>query len=280
MGIRRSSPDWVKAEPLTVCYMPRGIRLDQCLMDRGLAESRTKAQGLIRAGEVIVGNHLVDKPGTLVDPGAAIQIRATSEDVSRGAAKLRGALDAFPIEIEGRLAADLGASTGGFTQVLLERGARRVDAFDVGYGLLHERLRQDPRVVVHDRVNVRYLTGSEIEPAGIVVMDLSFIGLELILEAAARISRPEAEFIALVKPQFEAGPASVSKGGVVRKEGVILRVLREHFDHLHANSFNPCGLIPSPIKGRKGNQEFLSWFRKKVFPGECPTAPDLGRIVW
>jgi 23S rRNA (cytidine1920-2'-O)/16S rRNA (cytidine1409-2'-O)-methyltransferase len=259
--------------------MPKGIRLDQCLMDRGLAESRTKAQGLIRAGEVIVGNHLVDKPGTLVDPSVAIQIRAAPLDVSRGASKLRGALDAFPIEVEGKLAADLGASTGGFTQVLLERGARRVEAFDVGYGLLHERLRQDPRVVLHERVNVRYLSGGEMEPAGIVVMDLSFIGLELVLSAAARISGPDAEFIALVKPQFEAGRASVSRGGLVKNEAVILRVLQEHLGHLHANGFSPWGLIPSPLKGRKGNQEFLSWFRKKTFPAECPAPPDLEQMI-
>jgi 23S rRNA (cytidine1920-2'-O)/16S rRNA (cytidine1409-2'-O)-methyltransferase len=238
------------------------IRLDQWLVDQGLVETRTKAQAVIRAGEVVVGEQRIDKPGTLIPPGSQVRITSLHQDVSRGAAKLRGALDCFDFSIEGKLAADLGASTGGFTQVLLERGAKRVETFDVGYGLLHERLRQDPRVVIHDRVNVRHLTGSEMEPAEIVVMDLSFIGLDLVLPAAFRISAPSAEFVALVKPQFEAGRGSVSKGGIVRDEKVLQRVLETHVESLATHGFAAWRIVPSEVKGRKGNQEFFSWFRK------------------
>lgn len=242
----------------------RRLRIDQLLVDRGLCESRTKAQALILAGEVVVDDHRIDKPGQPVDPEANIRLKTDSQDVSRGAGKLRSALAHFEAPIEGRIAADLGASTGGFTQVLLEQGAREVHAFDVGVGLLHDRLRRDPRVIVHDRTNVRHLEGNEMPPAGVVVMDLSFIGLELVLPAALRIAAPDCDFIALVKPQFEAGRESVGKGGIVRDEKVIRGVLDRHIEVLREHGCRSQALVPSEIKGKKGNQEFFSWFRRET----------------
>jgi 23S rRNA (cytidine1920-2'-O)/16S rRNA (cytidine1409-2'-O)-methyltransferase len=253
-------------------------RLDHLLVELGFAENGTRAQALIRAGEVLVDDIRVEKPGTPVSPLASVRVTLADNDVSRGAKKLRGALDLFRFDVEGRLAADLGSSTGGFTQVLLERGARRVETFDVGYGLLHERLRTDSRVVVHDRTNVRYLTGEEMAPAGVVVIDLSFIGLELVLPAALRIGAPDAEMVALVKPQFEAGRSSVGKGGVVRDDNVHRRVLEEHLRLLEGHGLACWGLVPSSVKGKKGNQEFLSWFRRVDVYGEPGVTPDLAGL--
>jgi 23S rRNA (cytidine1920-2'-O)/16S rRNA (cytidine1409-2'-O)-methyltransferase len=238
------------------------MRLDHLLVELGFAENGTRAQALIRAGEVLVDDRRIEKPGTLVPPDATIRVTSTDDDVSRGAKKLRGALRVFRFEVKGRLAADLGASTGGFTQVLLECGAMRVETFDVGYGLLHERLRTDSRVVMHDRTNVRYLTGEEMDPAGVVVMDLSFIGLDLILPAALRIGARDADFVALIKPQFEAGRSSVGKGGVVKDVDVHRRVLEEHLGLLGDHGLACWGLVASCVKGKKGNREFLSWFRR------------------
>lgn len=235
-------------------------RLDQLLLDLGLCESRTQAQALIRAGEVLVAEQKIDKPGTMVPAESPIRLLNQSRDVSRGAEKLRTAFERFPIEAQGLMAADLGASTGGFTQVLLEQGAREVHAFDVGRGLLHNRLATDRRVVQHERCNVRYLTGEEMPPAEIVTMDLSFIGLELILPAIHRIRAETMCALALVKPQFEAGRGQVGKKGVVRDPKVIIDVLRRHLQTLHTHGYRCCGLVPSQLVGRKGNQEFLSWF--------------------
>ncbi len=251
-------------------------RLDKLLVDLGLAETRSKAEALIRAGEVLVSEQRVDKPGTLIALDAPLRVVTPSADVSRGAGKLRGALKVFQFPIAGRICADLGASTGGFTQVLLEEGAVQVHAFDVGYGLLHERIRTDPRVTVHDRVNVRHLEGTEMEPAGVVVMDLSFIGLELIFPAVARISAPDADCVALIKPQFEAGRGQVGKGGIVRDPKVLTRVIETHLLQLEQNGFSCWGLVPSEVKGKKGNQEFLSWFRKIEHYGKAEfVLPDV-----
>jgi 23S rRNA (cytidine1920-2'-O)/16S rRNA (cytidine1409-2'-O)-methyltransferase len=255
-------------------------RLDKLLVDLGLAGTRSKAEALIRAGEVLVSEQRVDKPGAMVAAGTPIRVITPSIDVSRGAAKLRGALKVFQLPIAGCICADLGASTGGFTQVLLEEGAAHVHAFDVGYGLLHERLRTDPRVTVHDRVNVRHLSGSEMEPAGIVVMDLSFIGLELVFPAVMRISTPEAECAALIKPQFEAGRGQVGKGGIVKDPKVLKSVLETHLVQLEQNGFSCWGLVPSDVKGKKGNQEFLSWFRKIEHYGKRDfVLPDLHHSI-
>jgi len=249
------------------------------LVDLGLTESRNRAQSLIRAGEVLVNDCRIDKPGTMVPVDANLRISSGSSDVSRGAEKLRSALLQFNILIEGRTTADLGASTGGFTQVLLEKGATCVHAFDVGYGQLHERLRTDPRVVVHDRTNVRYLSGSEIDRVDVVVMDLSFIGLELVLPSALAIAAVDADFVALVKPQFEAGKELVGKGGVVRDEASLYSVLDKHLSTLKENGCACWALVASILKGKKGNQEFLSWFRRVEDYGKPEIEPDISKVV-
>ncbi len=236
------------------------VRLDQLLVERGLCESRTKAQALIQAGEVVVSDHRIDKPGRLFSREVELRLKNPNADVSRGAGKLRSALPQFGLSIEGRIVADLGASTGGFTQVLLENDASEVHAFDVGYGLLHDRLKRDQRVKIHDRTNVRHLEGTEMPPAEIVVMDLSFIGLELVLPAALRISTQDCDFIALVKPQFEAGREAVGKGGIVRDKKTLRIVLENHLEILKQQGCTCFGLVPSQVKGKRGNQEFLSWF--------------------
>ena len=163
--------------------------------------------------------------------------------------------------------------------MLLEKGARRVETFDVGYGLLHERLRRDKRVVIHDRTNVRYLTGKEMDPAEVVVMDLSFIGLGKILSAVGRIIGPGAEMVALIKPQFEAGRASVGKGGIVRDKKVFQEVLETWLRDLRGNGFACWGLVPSAVKGKKGNQEFFSWFREIDAHGLPEPPPNVEQVV-
>lgn len=237
------------------------VRADLLVQQRGLAESRTRAQALILAGEVVAGDHRVDKPGQLLDD--TIELRLKSGDalkyVSRGGFKLEHALDHFALDPAGQVCCDLGASTGGFTDVLLQRGAARVHAVDVGYGQLHPRLRQDPRVVVHERVNARTLEPSLLgEACGVAVADLSFISLRLVLPALVSVLRPSDAFCAvLVKPQFEAGRAEVGKGGVVRDPGVHERVVAEVQAALQALGLRTLGATPSPLLGPAGNREFL-----------------------
>jgi len=244
-------------------------RLDKLLVARGLAESREQAQRLIMAGLVLVEDRPATKPGHKIPTDAAIRVKARPQYVSRGGHKLVAALDAFGVTPAGRVCADLGASTGGFTDVLLQRGAARVYAVDVGYGQLHWRLRTDPRVVVMERTNARYLQSLP-EPVQLAVIDASFISLRLLLPAARRILAPGGEIIALIKPQFEAGRERVGKGGVVRDARVHRQVLREVVDWAIAHDFGPQGLIPSPILGPKGNREFLVWLQ----PGQEPIAAE------
>jgi len=206
---------------------------------------------------------------------AVVRVRNPNSDVSRGAAKIRPVLEGIGLSVEGKRAADLGASTGGFTQVLLELGAECVETFDVGYGLLHESLRTDPRVRVHDRTNVRNLTGGEIDPVQLVVIDLSFIGLARVLPAAGRIATADADFLALVKPQFEAGRENVGKGGVVRDPRVLRGVLEKHLVDLKEAGFVCLGAAPAGVPGKKGNREFFSRFRKRESFGEIPGPIDL-----
>src|SRR5512138_1623375 len=200
----------------------RKQRIDVVLVERGLAESRAKAQALVLAGAVVAGDARVDKPGALVDPAAPIRLKegaAPQRYVSRGALKLERGLEVFPVEPSGKACADLGASTGGFTDLLLQRGAARVYAVDVGYGQLHPRLRGDPRVRVRERENARLLTRRVLgEQVDLVTGDLSFISLRLVLPAVKDILRPGGDAILLVKPQFEVGKGEVGKGGVVRDE--------------------------------------------------------------
>ena len=238
--------------------MTKSKRLDVRVHELGLAESREQAKRLILAGEVLVDGQLVDRAAAQVSLAAQIEVKAKPPYVSRGGLKLEHALDRFDIDMKGRVAADLGASTGGFTDCMLQRGAVRVYAIDVGYGQLHWRLRQDPRVVVMERVNARYLERLP-ELVDRVTIDASFISLRLLLPTAARLLKPDGLVLALVKPQFEAGARLVSKGGVVRKAGVHRQVLRRVIEGALSAGWALRGLTRSPITGPKGNVEFLMW---------------------
>jgi 23S rRNA (cytidine1920-2'-O)/16S rRNA (cytidine1409-2'-O)-methyltransferase len=236
-------------------------RIDLLLVERGLCESRSKAQALIMAGAVVAGEARVDKPGTLIDPELPIRIKddaAPQRYVSRGALKLEKALQVFPIDPNGRICADLGASTGGFTDLLLQNGAAKVYAVDVGYGQLHSRLRADPRVVVRERENARALTAESLgEGVELVVGDLSFISLRLVLPAIKAILRPGGSAVLLVKPQFEVGKGEVGKGGVVRDDAKRRAALESVAEAARALGFEVLGSDESPIPGPAGNREWL-----------------------
>jgi 23S rRNA (cytidine1920-2'-O)/16S rRNA (cytidine1409-2'-O)-methyltransferase len=242
------------------------VRLDHLLVQRGLAETRARAQALILAGEVRVDGVVRLKAGELVPEDAGIELAGKLPYVSRGGYKLAHALDAFNLSPANFTALDVGASTGGFTDVLLQRGAARVYAVDVGYGLIDVRLRQDPRVVVIERTNIRYLEAlpplegsSDPVFADCATIDVSFISLKLVLSAVQRLIRPDAWIVALIKPQFEAGPAQVGKGGVVRDPSVHADVLRQVLTFSASIGVQPHGLTRSPILGPAGNVEFLAW---------------------
>ena len=240
-------------------------RIDLLLVERGLAESRAKAQALVMAGAVVAGEARVDKPGQLVDPALPIRLKegaAPSMYVSRGALKLEKALEAFQVAPAGLTCADLGASTGGFTDLLLQRGAARVFAVDVGYGQLHPRVRNDPRVVVRERENARALTAEALgERVDLVTGDLSFISLKLILPAVKAILRPGGQALLLVKPQFEVGKGEVGKGGVVREDAKRVAALEAVKAAAVALGFEALGHAESPIEGPAGNREWLLWLR-------------------
>jgi 23S rRNA (cytidine1920-2'-O)/16S rRNA (cytidine1409-2'-O)-methyltransferase len=251
-------------------------RLDRLLHQRQLVSSREVGRRLIMAGEVTVDGQVVDKPGTQVPVDAQLEIATPPPYVSRGGLKLEAALAAFPVDVKGLVAADVGASTGGFTDCLLQHGASRVYAIDVGYGQLDWELRQDERVVVLERTNARYLESLP-EGVDLVVVDVSFISLKLILPQARSWLRPGGEIIALIKPQFEAGRRQVGKGGVVRDPAVHRAVLEDVLTWSAAQGLGPRGLIRSPIKGPSGNIEFLVWLR----PGGEGVPPDelVGREI-
>jgi 23S rRNA (cytidine1920-2'-O)/16S rRNA (cytidine1409-2'-O)-methyltransferase len=235
-------------------------RADQLLVERGLADSRTQAQALILAGLVFTGARRVEKPGTPVASGTPLEVRGKDHPwVSRGGIKLAHALAHFGVEAADRVALDIGASTGGFTDVLLAGGARRVYAVDVGHGQLHWNLRRDPRVTTLERTNARHLTRDEIpEPVDLVVCDVSFIGLRTVLPAALALTAPGATLIALIKPQFEAGREQVGKGGVVRDPAVHQRVCDDIRSWLASlPGWSVLGVTESPIEGPQGNKEFL-----------------------
>lgn len=240
-------------------------RADQLLVELGLAESRTKAQALILAGLVSCGERRIDKPGEQLAPDAELALKARDHPwVSRGGVKLAHALDHFRITVEGSVALDIGASTGGFTDVLLAHGARRVHAVDVGHGQLAWKLRQDPRVVVHERLNARHLTRADIpEPIDLVTSDASFIGLATVLPAPLALAAEHAQLVALVKPQFEAGRAHVGKGGVVRDPEVHREVCERAASWVAAQpGWTVVGIVESPILGPEGNREFLLYARR------------------
>lgn len=245
--------------------MPAKRRADQLLVDRGLAESRQRAQALILAGIVFVGERRIDKPGQTLADIAEIEVRGRDHPwVSRGGVKLAHALDHFGIDVGGLVALDIGASTGGFTDVLLARGAARVHAVDVGRGQLAWTLRQDPRVTVHEGVNARYLTAADIpEPVDIVTCDASFIGLATVLPAALALTKRRALLVALIKPQFEAGPQAVGKGGVVRDPAIHRNVCEQAAAWVAGQpGWSVIGIAESPITGPAGNREFLLYARR------------------
>jgi len=235
-------------------------RLDQALVERGLVASRERAQAMVRAGLVRVAGVTMGEPDQMVSAEQAIEVAGTTTYVSRGGEKLVAALDAFTIDPSGRTALDVGASTGGFTDVLLQRGASRVIAVDVGYGQLAWSLRQDPRVTVMERVNIRHLEQLPL-PADLAVIDVSFISLRLVLPRVAELLSPPGEVVALVKPQFEVGKGAVGKGGVVRdpdQHRAVVNGLRQFAAEI---GYTVAGEIPSPILGAKGNREFLLYFK-------------------
>ena len=234
-------------------------RADQILFERGLAESRAKAQALILAGLVFSGERKIDKAGQALAGDAALEVRGRDHPwVSRGGIKLAHALDHFGWDVVGAVALDVGASTGGFTDVLLERGAARVYAVDVGTNQLAWKLRQDSRVVVHEKTNARYLTAAIVaEQIDIIVCDASFIALAKVLGTALDFARPDGRLVALVKPQFEAERGEVGKGGVVRDAAVHARVCAAAADWVRSRFWRVEGVVQSPITGPEGNVEFL-----------------------
>lgn len=240
------------------------IRLDQLIVDRNLAESKTRAQALVMAGHVFIGDVKAQKPGQQVAEDAAVQVKGSDHPwVSRGGIKLAHALDEFAINVTGKVAMDVGSSTGGFTDVLLTNGAARVYAVDSGTNQLAWKLRQDERVLVHEQTSARILTQDHIpEPVDIIVCDASFISLAKVLETPLTFARTGAELVALIKPQFEAGRDEVGKGGVVRDEAVHNRVCAEVKMWLVEKNWTVHGLTTSPITGPQGNVEFLIWAQK------------------
>lgn len=244
------------------------IRLDQLLVQKGLVESREKAKALIMAGEVMVDGARTDKPGHSFPEECEITLKTgTIPYVSRGGIKLAAAIEHFDIDVKNLVMLDIGASTGGFTDCLLQNGAKRVTAVDVGYGQIHWRLRQDPRVVVIEKTNVRFL-----EPCNIkdnldgAVIDVSFISLKLVIPVVSKLLPENSFIIALIKPQFEAGKDQVGKGGVVRDEEVRNKIVNDISEFCRNHGWEPMGVIPSPKLGPKGNKEFLIYLRRHTNP--------------
>lgn len=235
------------------------IRADQLLVERGLAESRTRAQALIMAGHAYSGDRKVEKAGQMLAADAPLELKGRDHPwVSRGGIKLAHALEYFAIDVAGKVAMDVGSSTGGFTDVLLTNGATRVYAVDSGTNQLAWKLRSDPRVIVHEQTSARILTPDHIpEPIDIIVCDASFIALAKVLERPLIFAAPGATLAALIKPQFEAGQAEVGKGGVVRDPAIHDRVCAEVEQWVTAQGWRVEGIVPSPIKGPEGNVEFL-----------------------
>ena len=235
-------------------------RIDALLVERGLAESREKAQAAVMAGQVFIGEQPAAKPGVLVDEGAEVRLLASARYVSRGGDKLEHALRTFAIAVSGLVAVDVGASTGGFTDCLLQQGAARVYAVDVGYGQLHYRLRQDPRVVVMERVNARNLEELP-EKADIATVDVSFISLEKVLPAVSSLLKPEGRIVALFKPQFQAHRQEVGRGGVIRDPLLQATLIGRFVAWAVSLGYRIQGLTRSPLLGPAGNQELFFLLR-------------------
>lgn len=244
--------------------MSQKTRLDVLLVEQGFLETRQKAQATIMSGLVFVNGQRVDKPGTAVPNDAAIEVRGNAlKYVSRGGLKLEKAMAEFPVELQGAVCGDIGASTGGFTDCMLQNGASKVYSVDVGYGQLAWKLREDPRVVCMERTNARYLTHEQIpDELDFASIDVSFISLKLILPAVHNVLKDGGHVACLVKPQFEAGKEKVGKKGVVRDPAVHLEVLEHFLDHAKESGFTVLGLTYSPIRGPEGNIEYLGYLEK------------------
>jgi 23S rRNA (cytidine1920-2'-O)/16S rRNA (cytidine1409-2'-O)-methyltransferase len=242
-------------------------RLDIEVNRRGLAISLEKARDMIMAGEVLVNGKIADKPGMRVPVASEITVKQKPRFVSRGGEKLDAALEVFPVPVRDAICADVGASTGGFTDCLLQRGAAKVYAIDVGYGDLDHRLRNDPRVVVMERVNARHLEALP-ELISLAVMDASFISVKLLLPSVLKWMTETAQAVVLIKPQFEAGRQDVGKGGVVRDKHVHRQVILDAANFAGSIGLFPCGVIRSPLTGPAGNVEFLLWLSR-----QAPTTP-------
>ncbi len=240
-------------------------RLDVYLTEQGLFESREKARAAVMAGLVFVNGQKALKPGDPVKPTDAVEARGGAEFVSRGGKKLKKALETFPLALEGKICMDIGASTGGFTDCMLQNGAAKVYAVDVGYGQLAWKLRSDPRVVNLERTNIRYLTHEQVpEPIAFASVDVAFISLKLVLPVAYEFLAGDGECVCLVKPQFEAGRENVGKKGVVRDPAVHAQVLRDTVAFARETGFAAAGLDYSPIKGPEGNIEYLLYLSKNA----------------
>lgn len=254
-------------------FTPIGkIRLDRLLVERGLASARERARALILAGQVLVNGNSVTKVGTLIPIEAAVTMKTLDQPyVSRGGVKLAAALEHFRLVVTGLVAMDVGASTGGFTDCLLQQGAVRVYAVDVGYGQLAWKLRQDPRVIVLERTNIRYLPREAIpEEVDLAVVDVSFISLKLVLPKVKLFLRPGGAILALIKPQFEVGKGQVGKGGVVRDPNLQLQAVSEIQDFSRSSGLTVAGVLPAPIRGPKGNQEYLLYVHSYNSTGLLP----------
>ena len=237
-------------------------RIDKLLVTRELVESREKAQALLMAGSVTVNGEVVTKAGALVKEDCSIELKDTLKYVSRGGLKLEGALDHFSIDVEGLTAMDIGSSTGGFTDCLLQRGVKKVFCIDVGKGILHYRLRSDERITLLEETNIRHLKYDEIgEKVDIIVIDVSFISLEKVLPKAKEFLKDGGKLIALIKPQFEVGKGEVGKGGIVRDEKKHAEVKSKITEFAEELGFKVESIIDSPIQGTKGNREFLGYLK-------------------
>jgi 23S rRNA (cytidine1920-2'-O)/16S rRNA (cytidine1409-2'-O)-methyltransferase len=244
--------------------MKKKARIDQTLVERGFFESRERAQRSIMAGEVRVEDQVMTKPAILVDSDAAISVAESPQFVSRGATKLSGALDFFRIDAREKTALDIGASTGGFTDCLLQRGAAKVFAVDVGRGQLAWKIRNDPRVVVLEKVNARFLSRKEIpQLVDVCVIDVSFISLTLILPRAFELIIPDGVILALIKPQFELQRKDVGRGGIVREPALHEKAQQKIVNFVEKTDYRVVGLVPSAITGTDGNQEFFICIRKR-----------------
>jgi 23S rRNA (cytidine1920-2'-O)/16S rRNA (cytidine1409-2'-O)-methyltransferase len=253
-------------------------RLDLALVERGLVTSRSQAKVLVMAGEVRVDGATAVKASMLVRPDAELEVIMPAPYVSRGGHKLAAALQHFAIDVRGQVCADVGACTGGFTDVLLQASAARVYAIDVGYGQLDWKLRQDPRVIIMERTNARHLATLP-EQVGFACVDVSFISLKLVLPSVKRWLSPAGQIIALIKPQFEAGPESVGKGGIVRSPEVHERVLRAVLSWAADHCLRTMGLMCSPITGAQGNVEFLAWLSSGAGRSVHQQAAELEAII-